>query len=90
MFCRVSNTISHFWQPELKTAEALEKDVESVCCLCGTPWNKYRGQFKCPEPLCKVPYCVCVSVCVYVCVCVCVHRYRCSYPYMRALHLCLI
>jgi predicted sulfurtransferase len=46
-------------QPELKSAEALEKDVESVCCLCGKPWNKYRGQFKCPEPLCKVPVLVC-------------------------------
>jgi thiol-disulfide isomerase/thioredoxin len=45
----------------MKTEEELARDTESRCCLCGTPWNKYRGQYKCREPLCKVPVLVCFA-----------------------------
>lgn len=42
-------------QPEGKSDADLQKDVESWCAVCGEPWDLYRGQFRCPEPLCKVP-----------------------------------
>eukprot|EP00928_Gymnodinium_smaydae_P012678 TRINITY_DN14602_c0_g6_i2.p2 TRINITY_DN14602_c0_g6~~TRINITY_DN14602_c0_g6_i2.p2 ORF type:complete len:345 (+),score=81.79 TRINITY_DN14602_c0_g6_i2:552-1586(+) len=45
--------------PEKKTEEALEKDVESCCCVCKVPWGKYRGGFKCREKECQVPVIVC-------------------------------
>jgi hypothetical protein len=48
-------------QPQDKTDEELQKDVESWCAVCGEPWDLYRGQFRCPEPLCKVPVLVCYA-----------------------------
>jgi len=45
--------------PEEKSHEALEKDVESKCCICKHPWGWYRGGHKCKEKLCEVPVIVC-------------------------------
>ena len=51
--------------PEDKPSAALEAEVDSHCCACGRPWDRYRGQFKCggrlPEPhgACAVPVLVC-------------------------------
>mmetsp|Transcript_121834 Transcript_121834/g.234995 ORF Transcript_121834/g.234995 Transcript_121834/m.234995 type:complete len:514 (+) Transcript_121834:65-1606(+) len=45
--------------PEKKSADALEKDVESFCCVCRKPWGQYRGAYKCGEKLCQVPVIVC-------------------------------
>eukprot|EP00578_Thalassiosira_sp_NH16_P017767 CAMPEP_0181128610 /NCGR_PEP_ID=MMETSP1071-20121207/28864_1 /TAXON_ID=35127 /ORGANISM="Thalassiosira sp., Strain NH16" /LENGTH=596 /DNA_ID=CAMNT_0023214509 /DNA_START=236 /DNA_END=2026 /DNA_ORIENTATION=+ len=51
--------------PANKSAEELEKDVVSYCCLCRQTYSRYRGQFKCGKPLpstglaCAVPVIVC-------------------------------
>lgn len=45
--------------PELKSADALQKEVESVCCVCGVVCGEYRGQHKCWRKECKVPVIVC-------------------------------
>mmetsp|Transcript_26043 Transcript_26043/g.44245 ORF Transcript_26043/g.44245 Transcript_26043/m.44245 type:complete len:564 (+) Transcript_26043:25-1716(+) len=51
--------------PANKTEEALEKDVESSCCLCQRPYAHYRGQHKCAKLIpssglsCAVPVIVC-------------------------------
>jgi len=51
--------------PAKKTGEALEKDVESCCCLCHASYSKYLGQHKCADIIpssglaCAVPVIVC-------------------------------
>jgi len=51
--------------PAKKTEDALEKDVESSCCLCNAPYSKYLGQHKCADIIpssglaCAVPVIVC-------------------------------
>jgi predicted sulfurtransferase len=45
--------------PILKTADDLQADVESECCLCSKPYSSYRGQFKCSIVECAVPVIVC-------------------------------
>mmetsp|Transcript_31278 Transcript_31278/g.91595 ORF Transcript_31278/g.91595 Transcript_31278/m.91595 type:complete len:560 (+) Transcript_31278:135-1814(+) len=50
--------------PARKSAEALEKDVDSACCLCQAKYAQYRGQHKCAARLpsgmiCAVPVIVC-------------------------------
>jgi predicted sulfurtransferase len=45
--------------PILKTAEALQADVESACSLCDEPYASYRGQRKCSQETCAVPVIVC-------------------------------
>jgi len=47
--------------PELKKEESLQKDVESVCCVCKAPCAEYRGQHKCANATCKVPVIVCAG-----------------------------
>ena len=47
--------------PELKPIEALESDVESVCCRCKKPCGEYRGQHTCAKPECGVPVIVCAD-----------------------------
>ena len=44
---------------ELKDDGELEKEVKSFCAVCSKPWSLYRGQHRCPDPLCKVPVLVC-------------------------------
>jgi len=51
--------------PAQKTSDELEKDVESLCCLCNEPCASYRGQHKCAAIIpssefpCSVPVIVC-------------------------------
>lgn len=49
--------------PEAKSAEALEADIESKCCVCGNVWGEYRGKYKCGAASqsfqCGVPVLVC-------------------------------
>merc|ERR1712054_257655 len=45
--------------PEEKSATELAADVKSWCCICKTPWDQYRGRYRCSEPSCKVPVIVC-------------------------------
>lgn len=51
--------------PAKKTEDALEKDVESACCLCNAPYSRYLGQHKCADIIpssglaCSVPVIVC-------------------------------
>ena len=53
--------------PEAKPAEKLNKEIESHCCVCEKPWDRYRGNNKCagmlPMPIgrCAVPVLVCTS-----------------------------
>ena len=54
--------------PSQKSAEALEGDVKSVCCLCQLPHSQYRGQHKCAVVIpssglsCAVPVIVCQAI----------------------------
>lgn len=51
--------------PDQKPVEALEKEIDSYCCVCRIPHNKYRGQHRCGQILsatglpCNVPVIVC-------------------------------
>jgi hypothetical protein len=48
--------------PEAKSAEALDKDIESKCVGCRETWGVYKGQFKCSGMqggICGVPIIVC-------------------------------
>jgi len=51
--------------PDQKPSEELEKEIDSWCCACRTPHNKYRGQHRCGQILsatglaCNVPVIVC-------------------------------
>jgi len=50
--------------PPEKSQQALEKDVESHCCICEKKYAQYRGQHKCAHSLpsglqCSVPVIVC-------------------------------
>jgi hypothetical protein len=47
--------------PDVKTANAVENDIDVKCCLCKVKWTVYRGQFKCNRSLCRVPVIVCES-----------------------------
>ena len=51
--------------PELKPADTVERDCESVCCRCKKPCAEYRGQHTCLRRTggmpCKVPVIVCPS-----------------------------
>ena len=53
--------------PEAKPENELTAEIESNCCVCERPWDKYRGNFKCagvlPPPIgkCAVPVLVCTT-----------------------------
>jgi len=50
--------------PDVVDVNAVERDIDSKCCLCRTKWTFYRGQFKCNRSLCRVPVIVCDSCAV--------------------------
>mmetsp|Transcript_79459 Transcript_79459/g.177971 ORF Transcript_79459/g.177971 Transcript_79459/m.177971 type:complete len:509 (-) Transcript_79459:81-1607(-) len=45
--------------PEKKPESKIEAEMETVCCVCKTPWGWYRGGFKCIKQDCQVPVIVC-------------------------------
>jgi predicted sulfurtransferase len=47
--------------PEKKSEEQLDKEVESVCCVCKKPWAIYRGAKACCVEDCKIPVIVCTD-----------------------------
>jgi len=47
--------------PKDKSQDAIEKEVDSKCCLCRKHWTIYRGKFKCAKGMCGVPVIVCKS-----------------------------
>ncbi|CAB9502980.1 UPF0176 protein [Seminavis robusta] len=45
--------------PEGRSMEDVEREIDSVCCVCHRKWTVYRGQYSCASKLCGVPVIVC-------------------------------
>lgn len=45
--------------PGSKSAEEIESNMDSKCCVCREKCNSYRGKFTCSKSLCGVPVIVC-------------------------------